>query len=202
VLLLASCGSTNVSAKKPVIVSPQKPVEQVAKQETLQVEPVVDDDAVFQMRQMHLLEWIEKARRDCERTRSTDAYLPEREGFLPEEITLVKTRCAEGAEVGMRGDAWVNAMATCAHWFARANGKGKHECRLFLKDVPDLPPELFDLHKAACTESCARAGAEEIDMQKERDQPVTCCDGTLSTSCTNRMSLQGCCAQHRGVCLE
>ncbi len=200
--LLVSCGSPNVVATQSIASLPSKPAEKAELPEVSPVAPVEDADAVYQMRQMHLSEWIDKAKRDCERTRSTDAYLPERDGFPPDEITLVKTRCAESVEVGMRGDAWIKSMSACADRFVRANGKGKHECRLSPKDVPDLPPELFDVHKAACTASCARAGVDNIDLKKERLQFVHCCDGTVSPSCTYASLHRGCCSGHQGVCIE
>lgn len=200
-IFLISCGATNGVETKPV--TPPKALQKAETPDSPStVEPVEDADAVYQMRQMHLGEWIEKAKRDCERTRSTDAYLPERDGFLPDEIALVKTRCTEAVEVGMRGDTWVRAMSSCADRFARANGKGKHECRLSPKDVPDLPPELFDAHKAACTASCAIAGADTIESNKERSQFVHCCDGTVSPSCTYGSIHRGCCSGHQGVCIE
>lgn len=161
-----------------------------------------DPDAVYQMRQMRLSEWIDKAKRDCERMRNTEAWLPEREGFLPNEIDLVKTKCAQAVEVGMRGDAWINAMRTCSQRFVQANGKGKHECRLSPKDVPDVPPEMFSQHKTACSVACARAGVEEIELKKERTQFVHCCDGTTSPTCTYQSLHKGCCSGHQGVCIE
>lgn len=164
--------------------------------------PPEDPDAAYQMRQMHLVEWIDKAKRDCERMRNTEAWLPERDGFLPEEVELVKTKCAEAVEVGMRGDAWIKAMSACARKFAQTNGQGKHECRLSPKDVPDVPPEMFAQHKAACTASCARAGADEIELRKERSQFVHCCDGTTSPTCTYGTVHKGCCSGHQGVCIE
>lgn len=164
--------------------------------------PPEDPDAAYQMRQMLLTEWIDKAKRDCQRYQNPDAYLPEREGFLPDEIALVKTRCAEAVEVGLRGDVWVLAMSSCAARFARANGKGTHECHLSSKDVPNVPAEMFERHKAACTAACVSAGAQEIELKKERSQHVHCCDGTVSPSCTYGSIHAGCCSGHQGVCIE
>lgn len=203
-VLWASCTATNQTPQKAPEVAPSKPVEKAESSDPAvkEIERPEDPDAVYQMRQMHLVEWIEKAKRDCERMRNTDAWLPERDGFLPEEIALVKTRCAEAVEVGLRGDAWIKSMSACADRYARAKGQGKHECRLTPKDVPDVPPEMFELHKAACTTSCARAGAEAIELAKERSQFVHCCDGTTSPSCTYGAIHSGCCAKHGGVCIE
>ena len=58
---------------------------------------------------------------------------------------LVKTKCAQAAEVGMRGDAWTHAMRACMQRFVQANGKGKHQCQLSPKDVPDVPPKMFSI---------------------------------------------------------
>lgn len=160
-----------------------------------------DPDAVYQMRQMHLIEWIDKAKRDCERLKDIDAYLPEREGFPPEEIALVKKRCAEAVEVGMRGTAWRRAMSACADRFVQAKGQGKHECRLTPKDVPDLPPEMFDRHKAGCAVACTEVGMERMERNKERAQFVRCCDGTTSPSCTYGNLRADCCAGHQGICI-
>ncbi len=180
---------------------PAKPVEKQQSPLPQENAPAEDPDAAYQLRQMHLIEWIEKAQRDCERTKSTDAWLPEREGFPPDEIELVKRRCAEGVEKGYRGDTWVKSMSVCADRYARAKGRGKHECRLTPKDVPELPPELFDRHKVACNEACARAGEQQLELQKERSQFVRCCDGTTSPSCTYGTLHSGCCSGHQGVCI-
>lgn len=202
-LVGASCGAPkpNLSQKKasPVPTS-EKSADSSPQPEVLPPREE-DPDAVYQMRQMYLSEWIDKAKRDCERTKNTDAYLPEREGFPPEEIELVKKRCAEAVEVGMRGAVWRRAMSACADRFVQAKGKGHHECRLAPKDVPDLPAEMFDLHKAACTESCAEAGIERMELNKERALPVRCCDGTTSPSCTYGALRADCCAGHHGICI-
>lgn len=198
---IVACVSKNVAPQKPVAKVEAKPVESAASVESPAPTHVDDPDAVYQMRQMHLTEWIQKAQRDCERTKSTDAWLPEREGFPPEEIELVKTRCAESVEVGMRGGAWHKAMSACFDRFVRANGKGKHECRLSPRDVPDIPPEWFDRHKAACAQACGQAGVEHMELDKERSQFVRCCDGTTSPSCTYKTLRQGCCSGHQGVCI-
>lgn len=196
-----SCAPANVAPQKAPETVVAKTAASAATPETPPPPPAEDPDAVYQMRQMHLIEWIDKIKRDCERTKNTDAWLPEREGFLPEEIELVKKRCFEAVEVGMRGNAWINAMRSCAERYVQAHGKGKHECRLSPKDVPDLPPEMFDGHKAACTASCARAGEHDIELDKERSQFVRCCDGTTSPSCTYKTLHKGCCSGHHGVCI-
>jgi hypothetical protein len=198
---LSSCGPAEVVSKKTPIADPPRPVVTAEPVEAASAKPVVDDDAEYQMRQMHLVEWIEKVKRDCERLKDVDAYLPAREGFLPNEIELVKTRCADAVEVGLRGNAWRKALSACADRFMAANGAGKHVCHLKPADVPNLPPALFDRHLAACTEACPDLAAAHIERKKEMALPVRCCDGTDSPSCTYGTLRAGCCAGHRGVCI-
>jgi len=202
---LAACASSSPDSSRtpgPAVSAVSKSAESsVGVQIGPPQPPAEDPDAVYQMRQMHLSEWIDKAKRDCERTKNTDAYLPERDGFPPDEIELVKKRCAEAVEVAMRGTAWRRAMSACADRFVQAKGKGTHECRLTPKDVPDLPPEWFERHKAACSESCAEAGLERMELIKERAQFVRCCDGTTSPSCTYGSLRPNCCAGHQGICI-
>jgi hypothetical protein len=198
---IASCGPAEVVSKKTPIAEPPKPVVTAQPVETASTKPAVDEDAEYQMRQMHLVEWIEKVKRDCERLKDVDAYLPVREGFLPEEIELVKTRCADAVEVGLRADAWRKALWACADRFMKANGAGKHECRLKPADVPNVPPALFDRHLAACTQACPDLAAEQIERKKELARPVRCCDGTDSPSCTYGTLRPDCCAGHRGICI-
>lgn len=203
----ASCGSPPNVSKQSTSPSVSSAISVSSTNSTNSTAPIEsppreeDPDAVYQMRQMHLSEWIDKAKKDCQRTKNTGAYLPEREGFPPEEIELVKKRCAEAVEVGMRGQAWIRAMSACSDRFVQAKGTGRHECRLMPKDLPDVPPELFDRHKAACAESCANAGFQQMELNKERSQFVRCCDGTTSPSCTYASIRSDCCAGHQGVCI-
>jgi hypothetical protein len=218
-VLLGSCGSPEV-VKAPSASAAASPESPKAEVQAAPSEPGVpsdpsapsapsepnytgfgDEKGVHVSHDEKLLEWTVTVERHCGRTKNLAGYLPRRDWMTPQDTELLKKRCEDAVEFAMRGAAWREALRACLDRYVAARGAGKFTCRLAQKDVPEVPPALFDKHLESCNSSCISGGPVAIEHQKEMRERAWCCDGTRST-CTNGALGAHCCVGHRGVCLE
>ncbi|RYZ16770.1 MAG: hypothetical protein EOO70_03675 [Myxococcaceae bacterium] len=171
-----------------------------------------------QARAALVLAWQQQEARTCASRWTSEACASPPEQAQASEVEACRSSCATQAEQSARTFV-EEALQACVAAYVASAGRTTPACAF---TVPPSAASRYQSLPALCGQRCVAAGRAQLAEARTeparrpaspppaRPSPppatgggnrVTCCDGTLSPSCTyDRPSLRGCCSHHGGVC--